>query len=221
MPSIVRQARQSPVRQQQQQQPPVALRAPADDEHYVMWRFAAHTTRCSHCKQPLDVVRKGTALCRTGALHAQLITQYLYSENGKVFSLVDRDMQHRYVQVHVPKDCTVVRELMLAAERGLSTDHHSQAPDPAEKQKQPEVLLTMNNTQLRRYSDSSNGKGSGNSQQLVLARPSRKKPSNANRSRQRGTLYGNDMGYASSEAVSQFSDDDDDDLFIFPERPAT
>lgn len=122
----------------------VPSRPAEDDEHYVLWRYAGHATRCSLCEHPLEALRQRVGLCPRGVLHARTVKQYAYSKNGKLYSAVDRDMG-REVQLQVPPACGVIRELMLAMERGLTVD----SPKPAHV----DVAVREKNTQVQRYSN--------------------------------------------------------------------
>ncbi|KAL6714268.1 hypothetical protein ACLMJK_007691 [Lecanora helva] len=93
-------------------------RLPHDDELYVMKRFARHASQCSTCAHPYDVHRKGGSLCSKGHSRALDVTQYVFNKAGQAFSVVDLDGNHR-VQMEIPADCSVVRELLKALERGL------------------------------------------------------------------------------------------------------
>jgi hypothetical protein len=95
-------------------------RPPRDDELYVMCRFAHHARHCAYCARPLALVAQGRNLCAQGAHHANNVRQYIYSKGGKLYSLVDYE-QGQTMQIEIPSDCDVVRDLMLALGRGLAT----------------------------------------------------------------------------------------------------
>jgi len=116
MPSVARQVTISPV--------PVYSRLPRDDERYVMTSFASHAKRCSQCAHPMDTFLNRDTLCEKGASKARDVAQYVCNRSGKAYSLVDAEGNQR-MQVEIPHDCEVVRELLKALERGL-TLHASQ-----------------------------------------------------------------------------------------------
>ena len=93
-------------------------RLPRDDELYVMKAFARHASHCSACAHPYDVHRKGGSLCSKGHARALDVAQYVFTKAGQAFSVVDLNGNQR-VQMEIPADCIVVRELLKAMERGL------------------------------------------------------------------------------------------------------
>lgn len=98
--------------------PATYSRLPRDDEVYVMKAFARHASHCSACAHPYEVHRKGGSLCSKGHQRAQDVVQYVFHKAGQTFSVVDLE-GNRKVQVEIPADCAVVRELLKAMERGL------------------------------------------------------------------------------------------------------
>ena len=99
--------------------PATYSRLPHDDELYVMKAFTRHASHCSTCAHPYDVHRKGGSLCSKGLQRALDVAQYVFNNKaGQTFSVVDLDGNRR-VQMEIPADCAVVRELLKAIERGL------------------------------------------------------------------------------------------------------
>ena len=98
--------------------PATYSRLPYDDELYVMKAFTRHASHCSTCAHPYDVHRKGGSLCSKGHQRALDVAQYVFNKAGQTFSVVDLDGNRR-VQMEIPADCAVVRELLKAMERGL------------------------------------------------------------------------------------------------------
>ena len=111
MAPIIRQVDFAPI-------PATYSRLPHDDELYVMKAFTHHASHCSTCAHPYDVYRKGGSLCSKGHQRAQDVAQYVFNKAGQTFSVVDLDGDRR-VQMEIPADCAVVRELLKAMERGL------------------------------------------------------------------------------------------------------
>ena len=97
---------------------PVYSRLPRDDELYVMKAFARHARHCSSCARPYETHKKGGSLCPKGHQRALDVTQYLYNKQRETRSVVDRG-GNRTVQVEIPANCDVVRNLLKAIERGL------------------------------------------------------------------------------------------------------
>lgn len=162
----------------------VPSRPAEDDEHYVMWRYAGHATRCCICEQPLETLRRGENLCRRGILHARTIKQYIYSQNGKLYSVVDRDMGRR-VQIQVPPGCKIIRELMVAVERGLEVG----SPKPAHV----DLPVRDKNTQMQKYSNKQQRSYDDYDQLSTPIHPAKKRPSEECHYNPRGTLYDADM----------------------------
>ena len=98
--------------------PATYSRLPHDDELYVMKAFARHASHCSTCARPYEVHRKGGSLCSKGHQRALDVSQYVFNRAGQTFSVVDLD-DNRIVQMEIPADCIVIRELLKAKERGL------------------------------------------------------------------------------------------------------
>ena len=83
-----------------------------------MKAFAHHASHCSACAHPYEVHRKGGSLCSKGHQRALDVAQYVFNKAGQTFSVVDLEGNRR-VQMEIPVDCAVVRELLKATERGL------------------------------------------------------------------------------------------------------
>lgn len=98
--------------------PATYSRLPHDDELYVMKAFARHASRCPTCAHPCETHRRGSTLCAKGHQRALDVAQYAVNKAGRTFSVVDLDGDRR-VQMEIPADCSAVRELLKATERGL------------------------------------------------------------------------------------------------------
>ncbi|EAS35863.3 uncharacterized protein CIMG_01217 [Coccidioides immitis RS] len=100
-----------------QAQGPVA-RLPLDDEWYVMERYAAHASHCAPCAHPYTTLRTGQSLCARGARHVTNMAQYVYTHNGKAYSVAakNRGLVH---EIEIPANFEAVSELMRALEYGL------------------------------------------------------------------------------------------------------
>ena len=99
---------------------PTFSRSPYDDETLVMRAFTKHCSHCSRCANPYDSYRRygSTQMCSKGRQRALDVSQYLFNKSGHAFSVVDLDKGVR-MQVEIPSDCAVVRELLRAVERGM------------------------------------------------------------------------------------------------------
>ncbi|KKK15997.1 hypothetical protein P175DRAFT_0438600 [Aspergillus ochraceoroseus IBT 24754] len=99
-------------------EPVLSVRDLEADEQYVMTAFERHANHCYRCMNPLDVHQKGHSLCDRGHQYAIDVAAYLYSKNGKAYSVVDRDLNQPTL-VKIPRNCVATRELLLAIEAGL------------------------------------------------------------------------------------------------------
>lgn len=110
MPSIVRQVEFNPE--------PALSRRPRDDELFVIRTYARHADHCSRCAAPYESYCEDIPLCEKGNRLAREIVKYIYLKGGKPYSVVDREHYQR-VQVEIPSGCEVIRDLLLAVQRGL------------------------------------------------------------------------------------------------------
>jgi hypothetical protein len=90
-----------------------------DDEHYVMQGFAAHASHCPRCENPYRVYKTGGTLCERGHAYARDVAQYVYSEAGKAYSVIDRSATDTRVQIEIPAKCDAIRGLLRAVDKGL------------------------------------------------------------------------------------------------------
>lgn len=88
-----------------------------------MKAYEKHLHRCSHCVCALRIRGEGKALCDRGYQYALDVANYIFSQNGKYFSVVASERGRR-VQVKMPRECLGVRSLLAAIEDGLVV--HSQ-----------------------------------------------------------------------------------------------
>ncbi|KAL2816220.1 hypothetical protein BDW59DRAFT_153355 [Aspergillus cavernicola] len=98
--------------------PVLPVRELEADEQYVMDAFERHASHCYHCNEPLQVHREDRLLCDRGHKYAIDVAAYLYSKNGKAYSVVDRDLNQPTL-VKIPRDCVATRGLLLAIEDGF------------------------------------------------------------------------------------------------------
>lgn len=111
LPTRARQAHFGPV-------PATVSRLPREDEAFVMRRFAKHASHCADCAHPYMVHKTGRTLCSRGHQHALQVIEYVIGKEGKPHSVIDLD-GNKLVEIEIPPDCGVVRELLKALERGL------------------------------------------------------------------------------------------------------
>jgi hypothetical protein len=62
------------------------------DESYVIATFERHVEHCYQCYDPIQVQEEDRALCDRGNQYAVDVVAYLYSKNGKAYSVIDRDL---------------------------------------------------------------------------------------------------------------------------------
>ena len=129
MPSTIRQARFAPV-------PATVSRLPYDDELYVMKNFSRHVSHCDECVLPSSVCPKGHA-------RAMDVTQYILASNGRGYSVIDLDEDHR-VQVEIPAGCEPVRNLLRAVERGSLRQRLT--PSPSSSPRPSKARLSYDET---------------------------------------------------------------------------
>ncbi|KAE8145170.1 hypothetical protein BDV25DRAFT_165240 [Aspergillus avenaceus] len=108
-------------------EPVVPVRELEADEEYVMEAFERHANHCTRCVTPLKAYKKGHSLCERGHQYATDVAQYLYSKNGKSYSVLDREYTQPTL-VKIPRDCWAVRALLLAIEDGLSLERKEKTP---------------------------------------------------------------------------------------------
>jgi hypothetical protein len=120
------------------------MREPYDDEQYVMSAYERHLNRCTQCVSPLNRSGRGSALCGRGYKYARDVASYLFSRNGKHFSVVASE-SGRLIQVKTPQNPFAVRNLLAAIEAGLHlypqeeiTSDLCQPRQPVAKQIQPQ-----------------------------------------------------------------------------------
>lgn len=94
---------------------------PADDEEYeVMFQFARHSSRCTMCADPVEAFYSSGSLCDSGNKYACDLAQYIYSKNGKAYSVVDRQHCGEKNIIEVPQSLSVVKTLCRAVDEGLT-----------------------------------------------------------------------------------------------------
>ncbi|KZF21027.1 hypothetical protein L228DRAFT_239916 [Xylona heveae TC161] len=89
------------------------------EERAAIKNFELHARRCTQCAYPYDTFRRGKSLCERGHAYAIDIAEYMYSKAGQAYSTTDREDGNQPVQVEIPSDCEVVRELLQAMSDGL------------------------------------------------------------------------------------------------------
>ncbi|GAB1215847.1 hypothetical protein ATEIFO6365_0008043700 [Aspergillus terreus] len=99
-------------------EPVVPVRDLQADEEYVINAFERHASHCDQCVDPLQVHKEDRSLCERGHQYALDVADYIYSKNGKAYSVVDREANQPTL-VKVPRNCSAVRGLLLAIEDGL------------------------------------------------------------------------------------------------------
>lgn len=118
--------------------PVLRVRDLEDDEEYVMTAFERHASHCSQCADPLRVHQEDRSLCDRGHQYAIDVAEYLYSENGKAKSVIDRELSQPTL-VKIPRDCVAVRGLLLAIEDGMRLQRKEQ--DKTQSQTQAAVRV--------------------------------------------------------------------------------
>lgn len=83
------------------------------DEVSVMEHYSRHASHCRRCMDPCKVVSSGDTLYERGRAYARDVMQYIFSKDGKPFSVVDQ------VQIEIPTQLSVIPNLLKAIEQGL------------------------------------------------------------------------------------------------------
>ena len=110
-------------------EPVVVVRDLQADEEYVMMAFERHAKHCSHCADPIRTYDEGRSLCERGHQYALDVAEYLYSKNGKAYSVVDRDLNQATL-VKIPRTCIAHRRLSVAVEKGLRLHRNDRLQTP-------------------------------------------------------------------------------------------
>lgn len=110
-------------------EPVVVVRELHADEDFVMKAFERHASYCTQCADPIQTHDGGRTLCGRGHQYAIDVAEYLYSENGKAHSVVDRELNQATL-VKIPRTCVATRGLLLALENGLRLHRKDQRRSP-------------------------------------------------------------------------------------------
>jgi hypothetical protein len=78
-------------------------------------------------------------------MYARDVAQYIYSKNGKAYSVVDRQQRHEKIQIEVPQNLAVIKKLCRAVDEGLTLKReervkivdHRTSPAPAVERTRP------------------------------------------------------------------------------------
>ncbi|KAL4885300.1 hypothetical protein BJY04DRAFT_180563 [Aspergillus karnatakaensis] len=111
-------------------EPVLPVRELEADEQYVMMAFERHADHCYQCNDPAQVHEEDRSLCDRGHQYAIDVAAYLYSKNGKAYSVVDRDLNQPTL-VRIPRDCIATRALLLSIEDGLRLQRKEKARKPS------------------------------------------------------------------------------------------
>ncbi|RAK98810.1 uncharacterized protein BO80DRAFT_427140 [Aspergillus ibericus CBS 121593] len=103
---------------EQPAEPVVLVRDLEADEKLVISQFERHASHCPQCADPMTVLEETRSLCKRGNQYACDVVDYLRSKNGKIYSVVDLEL-NRSTLVKIPLNHKAVRQLLLAIEHGL------------------------------------------------------------------------------------------------------
>lgn len=92
------------------------MREIRDDEKFVLVEFENHAASCTQCTLALD--ERKDDLCGDGRLRAIDVTQYLYSKDRKLFSVVDKE-SGQPMMIKLPAEINIVLALLEAVEAGM------------------------------------------------------------------------------------------------------
>ncbi|GLI76321.1 hypothetical protein PoHVEF18_004593 [Penicillium ochrochloron] len=108
-------------------EPPVVVRDLHDDEKLVVDDFERHVSHCTQCALALE---SGTdSLCERGQHRAIDVTKYLYSVDGKHFSVVDKENK-KPMRVKLLRQGSHARTLIENIDKGmrLTSPRRGRAP---------------------------------------------------------------------------------------------
>lgn len=164
-----------------------------------MRTYARHSDHCTRCASPYESYCEDIPLCEKGNRLARELVKYLYLKGGKPYSVIDRE-HYRRVHVEIPPNCEVIRDLLLAIERGLYVRNNTPLITY-----DPNYLVTRRRRSPAPAVRAPASSVSGEEEEDVLLEPEYQiiKPGRSGgrrRSREstyivtRGSLYGNDTG---------------------------
>ncbi|KAF1923025.1 uncharacterized protein M421DRAFT_426264 [Didymella exigua CBS 183.55] len=93
-------------------------------ESWALYNFEMHARKCAYCHDPYEVHRKHQQLCEHGHRLAQEVASYIYTKEGKTFSMKEED--NKIVQIEIPAGHVEVSGLLRAIERSFR--HRSRHP---------------------------------------------------------------------------------------------
>jgi len=94
-------------------------RPPTASEMSVMHKFARHCSHCLACEDPYTSFRISAPLCARGIERALVVNKYVFTRNGKAYSVGTHEDGYEQVRVEVPARYEAVRGLLRAVEEGL------------------------------------------------------------------------------------------------------
>ncbi|KAJ5133570.1 hypothetical protein N7526_004935 [Penicillium atrosanguineum] len=106
-------------------EPPLVVRDMDDAEKLVVEEFDRHVGHCTQCTTALNQPRD--SLCERGHPRAIDVTKYLYSKDGKYFSVVDKE-SNVLMRVKLPREANSIRNLLDAVAAGLTLNSPSSWP---------------------------------------------------------------------------------------------
>lgn len=86
------------------------------DERFVIDEFERHAAYCSQCSLALDSAQ--AILCECGHTYAVDVSNYLYSQGGRHFAVVDRE-NGRLRRIQLPRESKEVLRLLEGIEAGI------------------------------------------------------------------------------------------------------
>ncbi|OKL56228.1 hypothetical protein UA08_08383 [Talaromyces atroroseus] len=99
-------------------EPVTRVRDLFEDETFVLTKFENHANKCALCIDALDTFREGRSLCDRGLAHAKDVANYVFSKQGKAYSVVNKE-HNEEVLIRIPRQHRAARRLLRAIEEGL------------------------------------------------------------------------------------------------------
>lgn len=109
-------------------EPPFLLRDLFDDEKLVVDNFERHVSQCPQCTLALE--SSDDNLCERGQHRAIDITKYLYSVDGKHFSVIDQE-KGKPMRVKLLRESSHARTLIEKIDQGMCLISPRRDPTPA------------------------------------------------------------------------------------------
>jgi hypothetical protein len=166
----------------------------SNDEHWSLYYFEAHASKCSACFDPLKVARQGKKLCDKGHNFAIEVASLIFrNKDGECYSHV-RDGQQE-VRVEIPHGYDQTSSLLKAIQRAIRHGERFIKPHSHDR-----TYLVQQRLPTEPVKQDRKEEHSPKFYETVLVEPSsptrrpRREREHQDSESKRGSLYGLDMG---------------------------